>query len=97
MPDRNRTTIRITFAPPSRDHQAAESARHERRLDDVPVAVADQMMADLQRYRETQQERSPLYRYERDGEEVVLALDLEEVVALVRPEAAANEARVAAR
>jgi pyruvate/2-oxoacid:ferredoxin oxidoreductase alpha subunit len=82
MSNCDRTTIHITFQPPSRAHQTAEAARHERRLDDVPVAVADQMVADFRRYREERHERSPLYRYEQDGEEVIVALDLEEVVAL---------------
>ena len=97
MSTSNRTTIHITFEPPSREHPSAEGGHHERRLEDVPEAVADQMMADFRQYRENQRERSPLYRYEQDGEEVLLALDLEEVVALVRPESAANEAPVVAR
>lgn len=95
MPNHNRTTIHITFEPPSRDHPATEAAHHERRLEDVPEAVADQMVADFRRYREDRSERSPLYRYEQNGDEVLLALDLEEVVALERPEA--GEERVVAR
>jgi hypothetical protein len=95
MPTPDRTTICITFQPPSRDHQAAEASPHERRLDGVPVAVADRMVTDFRRYREDRRERSPLYRYERDGEEVLLALDLEEVVALERR--GADEERVAVR
>jgi hypothetical protein len=95
MSTSNRTTIHITFDPPSRDDPSTGGERHERRLEDVPVAVADQMVADFRRYREDRRERSPLYRYEQDGDEVLLALDLEEVVALERPEA--DEKRVAVR
>jgi hypothetical protein len=97
MQNPTRTTIHITFETPSGGDQAPETVLHERRLDDVPVAVADQMMTDFRRYQENQRERSPLYRYEQDGEEVFLALDLEEVVALRRPQSEANEEKVLAR
>jgi len=97
MPNRNRTTIHITFEPPSRNGPATEAARHERRLDGVPVAVADQMVADLRRYREGRIDQNPLYRYEQDGEEVFLALDLGEVVALERLESEATEENALAR
>lgn len=97
MSNCTRTTLRITFDPPSRDGQATETARHERRLDGVPVAVADQMVTDFRRYREGRIDRNPLYRYEQDGEEVFLALDLGEVVALERLEPEATEETALAR
>lgn len=78
------TTVHITFETPTRDESVPGAGHHERRLDGVPPAVAEQMVADFRRYREERHERSPLYRYEQDGEEVVLALDLDEVVALDR-------------
>lgn len=84
MQNANSTTVRITFETPTRDGPGPGAGRHERRLDGVPPAVAEQMVADFRRYRKERHERSPLYRYEQDGEEVVLALDLDEVVALDR-------------
>jgi len=82
MENARSTTVRIIFRTPHRENTSTGSARHERRLDSVPASVAERMVSDFERYRESREERSPLYRYERDGEEVLLALDLEEVVAL---------------
>ena len=84
MQNANSTTVHITFETPTQDGSGPGSGHHERCLDGVPASVAEQMVADFRRYREERHERSPLYRYEQDGEEVVLALDLEEVVALDR-------------
>jgi hypothetical protein len=77
------TTVCITFETPS-DGPSMAGSTHERRIDGVPQSVAEQMVTDFERYRKGRKERSPLYRYEQDGEEVLLALDLDEVVALDR-------------
>lgn len=76
------TTVRITFETPPGDPTVAEPSHHERRIDGIPPSVAEKMVTDFERYRSGREERSPLYRYEEDGEEVLLALDLDEVVAL---------------
>ena len=84
MQDTDSTTVHITFEPPTRESPAPDESRHERRLDGVPPSVAERMITDFEEYCENRTRKTPLYRYERDGEEVVLALDLGEVVALNR-------------
>jgi len=78
------TTVRITFETPPGDPTVAEPSHHERQIDGVPSSVAEKMVTDFEHYLDGREERSPLYRYEQDGEEVLLALDLDEVVALDR-------------
>lgn len=84
MQSTDSTTVHITFEPPTREDPAPEETRHERRLDGVPPSVAERMIRDFEEYCENRTGKTPLYRYEQNGEEVVLALDLDEVVALDR-------------
>ena len=84
MRESDSTTVRIVFQTPSQQNTGTGATRHERRLDSIPAPVAEQMVEDFEDYRTGREERSPLYRYERNGEEVLLALDLDEVVALDR-------------
>jgi hypothetical protein len=76
-------TVQVTFETPSGNGPTSARSFHERRLEDIPAAIAEQMMRDFRQYCADQRDRSPLYRYEQDGEEVLLALDFDEIVELI--------------
>ena len=73
--------VRILYRPPSRKEQE-RSPLHERCLETVPVAVAEKMAADFRLYQQKQIRQTPLYQYEQNGEDVMLAVDFTEVVSL---------------
>jgi hypothetical protein len=77
-------TVHITFETPERRNLSLPPARHERTLDAVPCAQAQQMADDYATYcgAEGETEQRKLYRYEQDGEEVLVALDFGEVQAI---------------
>lgn len=77
--------IQITFRSPPREAAASSGPTlHERTLEAVPRPKAQQIATDFVSYRQAPQEtdRSKLYRYETNGDEVMVALDFKEVVAL---------------
>jgi hypothetical protein len=80
--------VTITFRTPSREKGQAGPTLHERTLSGVPPALAEQMADDFVRRRSRTDgvDRSTLYRYERDGEEVLVALDFREVIAITATE-----------
>jgi len=81
-------TVTITFRTPSREDPGIGTGLHERTLVTVPSALARQMADDFVQYRSQPDGtgRSKLYRYQRDGEEVLVALDFEEIIALTAAE-----------
>jgi hypothetical protein len=80
--------VKITFRTPAREGGHGGSTIHERILDAVPRAKAEQMAEDFVQYRSAANGRrngagrSELYRYTKNGEEVIVALDFGEIVAL---------------
>jgi hypothetical protein len=76
--------VTITFASPNRKNSSSEPTAHERTLADVPSPLATTMAEDYVQYRSDAEdvERCKLYRYERDGDEILVALDFKEVIAL---------------
>lgn len=77
--------IKITFRTPSCENAREGPTIHERTLEDVPHAEAEQMAQDFVEYRNSTNgaKASELYRYDKNGSEVLVALDFEEVVALM--------------
>ena len=81
-------TVTITFRTPSSEQRENTSTIHERRLEAVPQATAEQMAEDFVQYRTTRAEahRSTLYRYEKREDDILVALDFQEIVALTASE-----------
>ena len=73
-------SLTILYRTPSGD----SSPYHQRRLDGVPKAVLEEMADDFRRAADSGSERSPhqLYRYEKNGDERLIAVDYGEVVGL---------------
>jgi hypothetical protein len=80
--------VTITFRTPARDGTEIPSGIHDRTLHGVPSSLAYRIADDFVRYRSEPDSpgRSTLYRYERDGEEVLVALDFDEVIAVTASE-----------
>jgi hypothetical protein len=80
--------ITITFRSPTHESAAAEPLLHERTIESVPSPKAQEMAADFVEYRKAPKDtsRSKLYRYQTNGDEVLVALDFEEVIALTAAE-----------
>lgn len=88
MSSETHMTVSITFQSP---HSALESGQpstlHERQLDAVPKSQAEKIAEDFTAYRTDQTDkRRRLYRYGDDESERLIALDFEEVVAVVASE-----------
>lgn len=82
-------TVLITFSAPPRQHTpdgptAQQSNVHQRRLEGVPPHIARQMDADYLRHHSNGSHfsRYQLYRFNRAGEEVEVALDFGEITEL---------------
>ena len=76
-------TVSITFQSPGEGSQGPASL-HERRLEAVPKSKASRMAEDFTTYRGNGEvERRKLYRYDAGDGERLVALDFEEVVALM--------------
>ena len=80
--------ITITFRSPTHDATARAPSLHERTIESVPPPKAEQMASDFVEYRKapTEASRSKLYRYQANGEEILVALDFDEVIALTASE-----------
>ncbi len=80
--------ITITFRSPGHENAARGPSLHERTIESVPRPEAKQMASDFVEYRKSSPEasRSKLYRYQTDGEEVLIALDFDEIIALTASE-----------
>lgn len=82
-------TVSITFQSPYFQGDKSPPAVHERHLDAVPRIEAEQMVEDFVRYQEkkgtsnVESAQRQMYRYDRDGEELLVALDFDEIIALV--------------
>ncbi len=76
--------VTITFRTPSHEGLQRGPTIHERTLVSVPRLQAEQMAEDFVQYRNgtNEEKEGELYRYQKDGEEVLVALDFREVVAL---------------
>lgn len=76
--------ITITFRTPIRKNRHTGPTVHERMLVDVPASLAEQMATDFVQHRGNPNgtEKSQLYRYKKDGEEVLVALDFSEIIAI---------------
>jgi hypothetical protein len=76
--------VTITFRTPSRENMHAGPTLHERTLTGVPAELAEQMASDFVERRRGPDgvDRSKLYRYDQDGEDVLVALDFTEVIAI---------------
>jgi hypothetical protein len=74
----------ITFRTPSRKTMRAGPTLHERTLSGVPGDLAEQMAQDFVKRRSSPDgaKQSQLYRYERDGEDVLVALDFTEIITI---------------
>ena len=84
MPPVPEMTVSITFQSPAHENGKGGWSLHERRLQAVPKANAQRMVEDFTTYQsEENGDRRKLYRYENEGHERLVALDFEEVVALV--------------
>lgn len=82
-------TVSITFQSPQSPYEGGqgESTLHERSLDDVPKSKAVRMAEDFTAYRSQEAvNRRKLYRYGREEQERLVALDFEEIVAVVASE-----------
>jgi len=87
MSSETRMTVSITFQSPQSSHEGGASTLHERQLDAVPKSKATQIAEDFTAYQaEQSDDRRKLYRYGDDEAERLLALDFEEVVAVVASE-----------
>ena len=80
--------ITITFRSPTHEAAATDPSLHERTIEAVPRPKAEKMASDFVEYREAPAEasRSKLYQYQANGEEVLVALDFDEVIALTASE-----------
>ena len=77
-------TVSITFESPDREQAQRPASLHERCLEAVPPEQAEQMARDFVEYRsEKKGERRKLYRYESVDGECLVALDFEEIVAIM--------------
>jgi hypothetical protein len=76
--------VTITFRTPFRENRHSRPTVHERTLTEVPNPLAEQMATDFVQHRgdPSGTEKSKLYRYKRDGEEVLVALDFSEIIAI---------------
>lgn len=76
--------VKITFRTPPREHGRDGASIHERTIEAVPHAEAERMAEDFVKYRNATNgsKESALYRYHKNGEEVLIALDFKEVIAL---------------
>ena len=91
MSSETHMTVSITFQSPPSLEGSQPSTLHERELDAVPKSKATQMAEDFTAYRsEEAAERRKLYRYGDDEAERLIALDFEEVVAVVASETASS-------
>lgn len=85
-------TVSITFQTPYFETDKSPPAVHERELRSVPRRKAEEMVEDFVRYQEkkstsTQEAtQRQMYRYEKEGEELLVALDFDEVIALIASE-----------
>lgn len=86
--------ITITFRSPNRQTAPGGPSLHERCIESVPRPKAEEMASDFVKYRKAPGEatRSKLYRYHTNGEEVLVALDFDEVVALTASNGTADDA-----
>lgn len=84
------STVNITFQPPTRTTLSRPSPSHRRNLEGVPQSTAQQMAQDFTAYQHEPSaiEEKKLYTYRpsgqrgKPGDEVSVALDFEEIVAL---------------
>lgn len=83
-------TVSITFQSPYYESDESPPTVHERELYAVPKAKAEAMVDDFIQYQEQQENGSTtskrqrkMYRYTKDGEELLIALDFDEVIAMV--------------
>lgn len=85
MPPDPPATVSITFQSPRLESDQTPSSVHERHLRDVPKSKAERMAEDFAAYQSLPAEstRRKLYRYQDRGNERLVALDFEEVVAVV--------------
>ena len=76
--------VTIAFRTPSRENMRAGPTLHERTLSGVPGDLAGRMAQDFVKRRSSTDgvDQSKLYRYERDGEDVLVALDFTEIIAI---------------
>lgn len=85
-------TITITFRPPPRKQCSSStgvqsSSVHKRHLESIPKRVAQRVGKDFVRYRLRRKyvpsaKQRKIYRFEHGGDEVQIALDFGEVIAL---------------
>ena len=77
--------LTIAFRAPSRTELSAELNLHERCFGTVPSAVVETIIRDFAAYHSTLSacDQRELYRYEASGEERVLAVDFQEVIAII--------------
>lgn len=84
------STVNITFQPPTRTNLSRCSSPHRRNLKGVPQSTAQQMAQDFTAYQHkpSANDEKKLYKYrpsgqrEPSGDEVFVALDFGEIVAL---------------
>jgi hypothetical protein len=77
-------TVSITFQSPPQEYTQGPAVLHERRLEAVPRPKAERMAEDFVEYQSNNDtNRRKLYRYDPGDGERLVALDFEEVVALV--------------
>ena len=84
------STVNITFQPPTRTNLSRCSSSHRRNLKGVPQSTAQQMAQDFTAYQHEPSaiEEKKLYTYQPSGQngppgdEVSVALDFGEIVAL---------------
>jgi len=76
--------VKITFRTPPRNHEPDGASIHERTLEAVPRSEAEKMAEDFVQYRNATNgiKESELYRYHKNGQEILVALDFKEVIAL---------------
>lgn len=76
--------VTITFRTPFRENRRTGPSVHERTLVAVPASLAEEMATDFVQYKGGPRgtETSKLYRYKKDGEDVLLALDFSEIIAI---------------
>ena len=89
MSSETHMTVSITFQSPQSSLEGGQpSTLNERELDAVPKSKAEKIAEDFTAYRTEQtDDRRKLYRYGDDESERLIALDFEEVVAVVASEA----------
>ncbi len=82
------TNVTITFRTPARESDRAEASLHKRTVVGVPLDLAQQMAEDFVQYQSTPDEdgRSKLYRFEKEGNDVLVALNFDEIIAVTASE-----------